>query len=111
MGPTYDGGYAGQCCISAHCYTPDAGACLAADQRPPIPLPPGSGSCGCSPEGVGRSTLKGPYAPNPDGMPFPDGSCCYLVGAIGCEGRPLVVEGTAIVAPLAARDDWCAAFA
>jgi hypothetical protein len=41
-------------------------------------------------------------------MASPEGTCCYLVGSIGCEGRPLLVDGAAIVAPLSRRGDWCA---
>jgi hypothetical protein len=109
LGPTLDGGYDGQCCVSALCYTPAEGACLAASERPPIPLPLGSGTCSC-PVGEGSNlTVRGPYAPNPGGSPSQDGTCCYLVGSIGCEGRPFVVAGAAIVAPLARRGDWCAA--
>jgi hypothetical protein len=44
-------------------------------------------------------------------MQSPEGTCCYLVGSIGCEGRPLVVAGAAIVAPVVPRDDWCLAVA
>jgi hypothetical protein len=109
FGPTHTGGYEGQCCISARCYTPDAGACVGPPaERPPIPLPPGSGTCGCSPDNPAEEVLAGPYAPNPDGMASPEGTCCYLVGSIGCEGRPLLVDGAAIVAPLSRRGDWCA---
>jgi hypothetical protein len=111
FGPSFDGGYDGQCCTSAHCYTPSEGTCLGVDEGPPIPLPPGSGTCGCS-AGQGQSdAVRGPYAPNPGGMPLEDGMCCYLVGSISCEGRPLVVAGAAIVAPLVRRGDWCPALA
>jgi hypothetical protein len=55
-------------------------------------------------------TLKGPYAPNPNGTLVTPGSCCYLVGSITCEGRPLSVADAAIVAPIVPRGDWCAAF-
>jgi hypothetical protein len=105
-GPVHDGGYMGQCCVSARCYTPDAGACLLPEQAPPIPLPPGSGTCGCEASESVAHTVSGPFAPNPEGMASPNGSCCYLVGSIGCEGRPLLVEGVAVVAPLVRRNDW-----
>jgi hypothetical protein len=111
FGPSFDAGYEGQCCTSAHCYTPSGGGCVGVDERPPIPLPPGSGTCGC-PAGQGQAdAVRGPYAPNPGGMPLEAGTCCYLVGSISCEGRPLVVAGAAIVAPLVRRGDWCAALA
>jgi hypothetical protein len=110
-GPVLDGGYDGQCCVSARCYTPAEGECLAADERPPIPLPPGSGTCGCSVGEASTFPVSGPYAPNPGGTAMPDGTCCYLVGSVGCEGRPLVVAGAAVVAPLVSRADWCPALA
>jgi len=110
-GPVQDGGYFGQCCTSARCYTPLEGACLTPDQGPPIPYPPGSGTCGCAVRDGTGLTVSGPYAPNPDGMESPEGTCCYLVGSIGCEGRPLLVAGTPLVAPIVRRGDWCPAVA
>jgi hypothetical protein len=111
FGPILDGGYKGQCCTTARCYTPDAGTCVGPQAGPPIPLPPGSGSCGCLTTDDANSAVRGPYAPNSEGMASPEGSCCYLVGSIGCEGRPLIVNERPVVAPLALRSDWCAALA
>ncbi len=47
--------------------------------------------------------VDGPYAAL---SPNDDGTCCYLVGTIGCDGRPLLVEGAARVAPITRRRDW-----
>jgi hypothetical protein len=107
-GPVYDGGYDGQCCVKASCYTPDAGTCLHADASPPIARPAGSGTCGCAVEGR-VSMLMGPFSRNPDDTTVTTGTCCYLEGWIGCEGRPLLVAGVAVVAPLVTREDWCRA--
>src|SRR5262245_28251030 len=43
-GENHDGGYHGQCCVSARCYTPAAGTGCAAEV-PPVELPGGSGVC------------------------------------------------------------------
>ena len=101
----------GQCCVEAHCYTPDDGSgCVA---EPPlqttvrglVPLPPGSGSCSCS-LADGTYAVAGPFAPNPDAEAPTDGECCYLVAKIGCTGRPLTVAGQLVIARLVARSDW-----
>lgn len=100
-GPIYgeDGGfgYHGQCCELALCTQLDAGACPPAHQMVhKLPgYPPGSGSCECSP-------IHGPYAPHAAA----EGPCCYLVGSIGCDGRPLLVAGQPRVAPVVGRADW-----
>ena len=70
FGPGYDGGYYGQCCFEAQCYTPEAGeACLAAEDTPTLRgklrLPVGSGDCGCNVPEQGREYLTGPFASNP----------------------------------------------
>lgn len=107
-GPFYDGGYYGQCCVDALCYTPTASACMAADdpllRSTLVGFPPGSGSCSCAE--LGAEAVSGPYAPNPSNPDEPDGSCCYLVGSISCEGRPLCVEGEQVVAAVVVRNDW-----
>jgi hypothetical protein len=59
----------------------------------------GSGSCLCAP-------IAGPYAANPSDTPASAGSCCYLIGAIGCDGRPLLVDGRALTSELELRADW-----
>ena len=87
-GPVYtdDFGYHGQCCDDVVCTAPTNGVCLSpADARPSLQgqLPPGSGSCECE-------DLRGPYANNDAASTE---VCCYLVGSIGCDGRPLLVDG------------------
>jgi len=117
FGPSHGGGYDGQCCFQAHCYTPEAGAaCLGADSsalRTKIHLPIGSGDCGCSVAEQGREFLTGPFASNPADESEGDaggdqrsGSCCYVVGSISCTGRPFCVDGAWLVAEAVARADW-----
>jgi len=101
-----DSGYDGQCCYEALCY--ESAECLPADSGELRPLllgfPPGSGSCLCS---FGeRDAVSGPFAPNRDDPELPGGSCCYLVGGIACEGRPLLIQGVPRIAPVIARKDW-----
>jgi hypothetical protein len=101
-GPVYDGGYYGQCCEIVLCEPPTDGACSAADvaHTTLAGLPPGSGECECSP-------IRGPYAGTADGGAA---TCCYLVGSISCEGRPLLVAGEARLAEvIAAPSAWCSA--
>ncbi|WP_437795147.1 hypothetical protein [Sorangium sp. So ce693] len=101
VGPFHDGGYYGQCCYEVHCTAPVGGACPAATEAAPHldDLPPGSGTCTCSAEGEGAAGwIQGPYANRTASDPA---SCCYLVGSISCEGRPLLVRGEPRVAPLA----------
>jgi hypothetical protein len=106
-GPSYgDGGqpsgYEGQCCVEPLCFTPESGECPAADKVgwQELPgFPPGSGSCGCSP-------VEGPFAPRAEHDASSTGRCCYLVGSIGCEGRPLLVAGVPRVAGGTRRADW-----
>lgn len=117
FGPSHDAGNYGQCCVSALCYTPPAGAaCAAADAiQDKFPsddfgtevlegLPPGSGTCGCTLDGL-ENGRAGPFAPNLQGT-APAGECCYLVGSISCTGRPLMVAGRAIIAQVVTRRDW-----
>jgi hypothetical protein len=91
-GPVLDGGYVGQCCDEVLCTAPVDGACPAAEGAAQhlTGLPPGSGRCMCG-------EIRGPYANRAATDPA---SCCYLVGAIGCEGRPLLVDGEPRLAPL-----------
>jgi hypothetical protein len=103
-------GFHGPCCVEAHCYTPEDGrACVA---EPPlqtalyglVPVPSGSGFCSCSlPDSTAQ--IAGPFAPNPEAE-APADECCYLVGKVGCTGRPLTVAGQAVIAALVSRSDW-----
>ncbi|MDC0742999.1 hypothetical protein [Polyangium mundeleinium] len=77
-------GYHGQCCDITLCTTPVNGMCPGVDKVVLEDRPPGSGECECEP-------LRGPFANEDDGSAE---SCCYLVGSIGCDGRPLLVQGT-----------------
>ena len=86
VGPIYDGedfGYHGQCCFEVHCAAPVGNTCVSPDQAALTNLPPGSGECECD-------TRSGPFQ-NSD--PEAADVCCYLVGSIGCDGRPLMIEG------------------
>ena len=95
-GPVYDGttgGYDGQCCDEVLCAAPVNGLCPSAEDVVLDGLPPGSGTCECA-------SLRGPYA---NENPADPESCCYLVGSIGCEGRPLLVQGEARLADVHAE--------
>jgi hypothetical protein len=116
VGPTHDDGYHGQCCFTQRCYVPAPGAACSEDywgRELLNVVPPGSGTCSCGPGG--REPVSGPFAPNlsvPASLPEadvaspPEGSCCYVVGSIGCTGRPFVVNEAQRVADCAWRDDW-----
>lgn len=99
----YTGPYYGSCCTNLHCYQPTDSACSTSANISPFamtftpPLPPGSGTCLC-----GSPAVTGPFA-QPDGGTT---ECCYVVGSIGCTGRPLRDGETAIVAPVVVRSDW-----
>ena len=101
-GPEYDGGYYGQCCTDALCYTPnDGGDCVAANAAPEkLGTFYGSGSCLCG------DGIQGPFANNPTHQPKEPGRCCYVISSISCEGRPLLVDGTAVVSAPTRRSDW-----
>jgi hypothetical protein len=96
-------GLHGQCCVSVKCLPLTAGVC------PPTSYasPPGSGSCGCVASPL-EEPVMGPYAPTAADTANADVACCYLVAAIGCDGRPLLVEGRALLGPVVARADWSA---
>jgi hypothetical protein len=100
-------GFHGQCCYTALCY--ESVECLPADSLE-LPqklqgFPPGSGRCTCSLDG--REIVSGPFSPNPEDPKVPSsGNCCYVVGGIGCDGRPLMIDGMARVAPVVVRSDW-----
>lgn len=103
--PDDSGGYSGQCCATAECYSPTDGVCPAPYEagRENLPLPVGSGTCECG-DGV-----SGPYAPRNDHEPNSAGTCCYVIPKVGCEGRPFIVDDRAVLAPLVRRGDWGAA--
>lgn len=98
FGPIHDSGYYGQCCYKVTCGDQVDGAC------PPVSearayisgFPSGSGTCACG------DPASGPYAPRSAS----EGPCCYVVGIISCDGRPLLVGGVPRLAPLIARADW-----
>ncbi len=90
----------GGCCTHVHCYTPTSDTCvepIEIAQRlgftPRLPI--GSGTCFCG-------QTAGPFA-QPDGGVA---ECCYVVGTMGCSGRPLREDESTIVAPVVMRADW-----
>lgn len=94
-----DDGYSGQCCEIVTCGPTVNGVCASAFDALDMTnnlsnYPPGSGECSCS-------DLRGPYRNTED----PNGElpCCYLVGEIGCEGRPLIIAGEVRLAPIVRR--------
>lgn len=101
-GPEHDGGYYGQCCAEALCYTPDDGSeCVGPDEAPQkLNTFYGSGSCLCG------DAIQGPFAENPTHEPEKPGTCCYVIASITCEGRPLLVDGAPILSALTGRCDW-----
>jgi len=101
-GPEHDGGYYGQCCAEALCYTPEDGSECAEPEDAPHRLGTfyGSGSCLCG------DAIQGPFAANPAHEPEKPGTCCYVIASITCEGRPLLVDGAPIFSVLTGRRDW-----
>lgn len=97
-GPVYDGGYFhGQCCEKVNCVEPVNGDCplgseVVKTQMTSLP----AGACHCNEE------AKGPFAPRGPG----ESACCYLIGVIPCDGRPLIVNEVMRLAALVARNDW-----
>lgn len=96
------GPFFGACCTNVHCYPPTDETCAAPNAIGPHTtmqfeprLPPGSGTCMCG-------QTQGPFA-QPDGGQT---QCCYVVGTIGCVGRPLRDDETAVVASVVSRSDW-----
>lgn len=98
----FTGPFFGSCCTNLHCYPATSASCdttvmPAGGPTFSPPLPPGSGTCMCG-------ETKGPFA-------APDGGaneCCYVVGSIGCTGRPLREGESAVVAAVVLRHDWAA---
>ena len=105
-GPDYDGGYYGQCCAEALCYTPENGDDCVDPNDAPNKLGTfyGSGSCLC-----GGTGIEGPFAANPTHEPEKPGTCCYVISSITCEGRPLLVDGSPLISALMQRCDWIVA--
>ena len=102
-GPVYNSGFHGQCCANALCYTPDDGSECVAPEAATAKLGRsyGSGSCLC-----GATPIQGPFADNPAHVPTQPGTCCYVVSSIGCDGRPLLVDGAPTISALTRRCDW-----
>jgi hypothetical protein len=102
--------YGPQCCFDAACYRAVAGATCETNYESAVVrqlLPPGSGSCGCQVEEEGHPFIAGPYASNPDAEArAAPGMCCYVVGSIGCTGRPFVLNGLGQIALATQRSDW-----
>lgn len=103
VGPFHDDGfgYHGQCCGDVQCTETVAGRCPelgAWDDLMGIEFPPGSGTCGCEPD-------EGPFE-RTDAPDLEPGECCYVIYAIGCDGRPLKRDGAVVVADVVARTDW-----
>ena len=103
VGPDYgDGpGYYGRCCGEIQCTETVAGRCPAPQGEGPIPgieFPPGSGECSCA-------TDEGPFARG-DQPDLEEGECCYVIYAIGCDGRPLKRDGAIVFAEVVGRADW-----
>jgi len=106
FGEAHSSGYHGQCCVTQRCYTPTGSEECQAIEGPLVRslTPPGSGSCGCG--DADHPAVAGPYARNASVPASSEGSCCYLIGSIGCEGRPLRVDGQVLLAPVVVRGDW-----
>lgn len=105
-GPAFTSGYHGRCCATASCYTPTDGGSCAPYPPAEVGLPPGSGSCLCAIAENDARMVVGPFGPNPAHTPQKAGSCCYVFGSIGCDGRPLIVDGAVVTAPVVPRSDW-----
>lgn len=82
------------CCQRASCSVFE-GACPAADALPPD-LATGSPEC----------DITGPFAPNPEDLNAAPGNCCYIIGYVAIDGRPLLVEESLLVAAIVIRADW-----
>lgn len=98
----FTGPFYGSCCTAVHCYPPTSERCAAPNAIGPHTgqaftpaLPPGSGTCMCG-------QTQGPYAQADGG----DTECCYVVGKIGCDGRPLREGEVEVVARVVVRSDW-----
>ena len=111
--PAPDGGYpvctgeetmfTGPCCQDVHCYTPEGGAACPSSEAVALEdlgvSAPGSGVCACGTTGPFSSEGAERYTSSV-------GECCYVVGTMGCTGRPLVIGGEVRVAALLSSSAW-----
>ncbi|HEY6561110.1 MAG TPA: hypothetical protein VI072_27730 [Polyangiaceae bacterium] len=107
------GGFTGPCCLHVRCVEPQDGdtECMPADQITSagylgLPGSFGSGSCPCDVPSYGAK-ITGLYT-RATAQPYSStqGPCCYLVPYQTCVGRPLILEGRDVVAPLAFSSGW-----
>jgi hypothetical protein len=95
----------GPCCLNVRCVEPPDGGtqCKMPNEIQPRDVGYvtfGSGSCLCQP-------ISGPYTPETAQRYSPtQGPCCYLVPIQYCAGRPLILEGRGVVAPLTFDAGW-----
>jgi hypothetical protein len=95
----------GPCCLNVRCVEPPDGgtACKAPSAIVPSDVGYvtfGSGSCLCQPiTGLYTQATAQAYSPS-------QGPCCYLVPIQSCIGRPLILEGRDVTAPLAFSSGW-----
>lgn len=98
-------------CVSRRCYAPGGDnppGCLPVPANRSAPLSADlqralGGFSRCYDDDTSRGTT-GPFC-DPKSTPA---GCCYLVPQYLCEGRPLLVGGTARTAPIAWSADWLA---
>ena len=86
-----------------YCTEPVNGDCLEAENANAVEITGlglGSGSCLCD-------DVQGPYSSEgAEAYTETTGSCCYLVGVQGCEGRPMLVAENLRKAPLIRGKRW-----
>ncbi len=104
-------GQTGPCCLHVRCVEPPDGAteCKPANEATARDLgviPFGSGNCSCGVPGYGTA-ITGLYSPA-TAQPYSStqGPCCYVIPYQSCIGRPLIVEGRDVLAPLAFSSGW-----
>jgi hypothetical protein len=101
----------GPCCLRVFCIDPPAGqaACKPANAvtSQEIGYPSlGSGTCMCSVPGRAAG-FSGPYSPeSAQQYSNSQGACCYLIGLHWCTGRPLIIDGQALLAELVSSTGW-----
>ena len=93
-------GYHGSCCMDVVCQAPDTKTGQCADPST-VHRGVGSGTCGCG-------TTLGPFQADAahQGLTTDGQGCCYVAGIIGCDGRPLFVDGMQRKASLRAEGGW-----